>query len=173
MKQPRRSPIIRSFKLEAEVRRLISTEQYELAVLVSQTLLELRIEAELAHFVEHSGDPELGEAALSILGSYNLGNPRTQRFFEQLVGVKLKDRAPKMLRELKAHVERRNRIAHRGDTATREEAHASLRAVLAATEVAHILALLKLGMDDDLEEEARQRQEEGLPAEEWDDLWAP
>jgi len=45
-----------------------------LAVLISQTLLELRTEAELAHFVKTFQEPAMGEASLSVLGTYNLRN---------------------------------------------------------------------------------------------------
>jgi hypothetical protein len=45
----RRSPslLVRSHALEREVERLLDEKRYELAVLLSQTLLELRVEAEL------------------------------------------------------------------------------------------------------------------------------
>lgn len=160
---------MRSFALEREVQRLLVEERYELAVLISQTLLELRTEAELTHFVENSQEPRLGEAALTVLGTYNLGNPRVQRFVEGLVGVRLRDRCSSEFTALKAHVERRNAIAHRGEEVDAEDARASLAAVRAITEVLHELCYLELGLDDELEEERRQEREfDGLPDD--DDL---
>jgi hypothetical protein len=160
----RRSPVLRSFALEREVERLLREERYELAVLISQTLLELRTEAELAHFAKTSMEPTMGEAALAVLGTYNLANPRVQRFVEAIVGVRFRDRCPDEFTALKRHVERRNAIAHRGEQVSAEDARASFAAVLAMTEMLHELCYLALGLDDDLEEERRQqRDEDGLP----------
>lgn len=152
--------MLRSFALENEVERLLRGGQYDLAVLVSQTLLELRTEAELAEFVENSGNEEMGEAALTLLPSYNLGNGRVQAFFERLVGVRLRDHYPDELAALRAHVERRNAIAHRGAQVSREDARASFAAVLAITQIAHELAYRALGLEAVLEEEARQERED-------------
>jgi hypothetical protein len=159
----RRTPFMRSFALEREVERLLREERFELAVLVSQTLLELRTEAELANYVDVVGERTLGEAALDLLHNYNLANGRTQKFFEQLVGVRFKDHCPQELAAVRAHVERRNGIAHRGEEVTREEAQGSFIAVKTITAIAHELAYRRLGLDDDLEEERRQEREwEGL-----------
>jgi hypothetical protein len=159
----RRSPIMRSFALEREVERLLREKRYELAVLISQTLLELRTEAELAHFAKTSQEPTMGDAALAILGTYNLANPRVQRFVEAIVGVRFRDGCPDEFTALKRHAERRNAIAHRGEQVSAEDARASFAAVGAMTEVLHELCYLALGLEDDLEEERRQqREEDGL-----------
>ncbi len=152
--------MLRSFALENEVERLLREERYELAVLVSQTLLELRIEAELADFFKSAGEEVLGEAALGLLPSFNLGNGRVQTFFERLVGVRLRDKYQDEMAALRAHVERRNGIAHRGEQVSRENAKASFEAVLAVTQIAHELAYRALGLEDLLEEEARQEGED-------------
>lgn len=152
--------MMRSFALESEVRRLLREERYDLAVLVAQTLLEVRAEAELAHFVKHSQEPSMGEAALSLLGGYNLGNGRVQAFVEGLVGVRFTDHCGDDFRALQEHVKRRNRVAHRGEEVSAEDARASLAAVLAMTEALHQLSYRALGMEDDLEEEERQRRED-------------
>lgn len=151
--------MIRSFALEREVERLLNNDDSDLAVLVAQTLLEVRTEAELVHFVENSQERAMGEAALGLLPSYNLANPRVQPFVEKLVGVRFRDHCSEELASLKVHVTRRNAIAHRGDQVTRDDAQASLRAVLAMTEVLHELCYRALGMEDALEEEARQQAE--------------
>jgi hypothetical protein len=155
----RRSPVLRSFALEREVERLLSEGRNELAVLISQTLLELRTEAELAHFVKTSQEPSMGEAALAALGTYNLANPRVQRFVETIVGVRFRDRSREDFAALKSHVERRNGIAHRREQVGAEDARASFAAVLKMTETLHELCYLALGLDDELEEERRQQRE--------------
>lgn len=102
----------------------------------------------------------MGEAALAVLGTYNLANPRVQRFVETIVGVRFRDRCPDQFTALKRHVERRNAVAHRGEQVSAEDARASFAAVLAMTETLHELCYLALGLDDDLEEERRQQHEE-------------
>ena len=97
------------------MRRLLREARYDLAVLVAQTLLEVRTEAELVHFVKHSQERSMGEAALGLLPSYNLANPRVQPFVETLVGVRFRDHCRDEFAALKAHMVRRNAIAHRGD----------------------------------------------------------
>lgn len=152
--------MLRSFALEREVQRLLRAGQHELAVLVAQTLLELRTEAELAHFVKRSEEPAMGEAALALLPSYNLGNHRVLPFVEALIGVRFRDHNPEALADLRAHVTRRNGVAHRGEQVSKEDAESSVAAVIAMTEALHELAYRALGMEDDLEEEERQRREE-------------
>jgi hypothetical protein len=151
--------MMRSFALEAEVQRLLREERYDLAVLVSQTLLELRVEAELVEFFKNTGEQAIGEAALGLLPSYNLGNGRVQTFFERLVAVRLREDHGEVMAALRAHVERRNRIAHRGEQVSRDDASASLAAVLAVSQLVHELSYRALGLDDLLEEEARQERE--------------
>jgi hypothetical protein len=154
----RRPPSIklRSYALEREVERLLREERYELAVLVSQTLLELRVEAELVDYFDIIHEQTFGEAALGLLPSYNIGNGRVQTFVERLLGVRLQDEDPDAMTALRAHVERRNRIAHRGEQVTRKDGRASLTAVLAASQLLHELCYRHLGLEDVLEEEARQ-----------------
>lgn len=151
--------MMRSFALETEVERLLREERYELAVLVSQTLLELRVEAELVDFFRITGEQAFGDAALGLLPSYNIGNGRVQAFFERLVRARLRDEQPETMVALREHVERRNRIAHRGEQVSSEEARASLAAVLAVCKLVHELSYRALGLEDELEEEARQERE--------------
>ena len=160
---------MRSYALETEVERLLREERYELAVLVSQTLLELRVEAELVEYFEVSGERAIGEAALGLLPSYNLGHGRVQVFVERLVGVRLRDDHGDVMAALREHVERRNGIAHRGEIVSREEARASLAAVLAACQLVHELWHRALGLEDVLEEEARQERE--MRGEDDEDDW--
>lgn len=83
------------------------------------------------------------------------------RFVETLLGVRFRDHCREEFAALNAHVRRRNAIAHRGEQVTRQDAQASLAAVLAMTQVLHELCYRALGMDDELEEEAREQREEG------------
>jgi hypothetical protein len=132
--------MLRSFALQAEIERLASR-------------------AELVEFFRTTGEHALGEAALSLLPSYTIGNGRVQTFFERLVGVRMRDEHAQVMAALRAHVERRNRIAHRGEQVSREDARASLAAVLAVCQLVHELSYRALGLDHVLEEEARRERE--------------
>jgi hypothetical protein len=151
--------MLRAYALEAEVERLLREGRFELAVLLSQTLLELRVEAELVDYFETIGEQRFGDAALGLLPSYNIGNGRVQTFFERLVGDRLQEADAKAVSALRAHVERRNGVAHRGEQVSEQEARASLAAVLAAGQLVHELSYRSLGLDDVLEEEARQQRD--------------
>lgn len=89
----RHSRAIRAFSLEREVERLLHDEQHELAVIVSQTLLELRVEVEFDALAEGFQTDSFGQATLGLLGSYNLTR-RTRRFLEQVLGTKLSEEMP-------------------------------------------------------------------------------
>ena len=163
----RRAPslMLRSYALESEVERLLREKRYELAVLLSQTLLELRVEAELVDYFKILREERFGEAAVGLLPSYNIGNGRVQTFFERLVGERLRDANAGAMAALRAHVELRNRVAHRGEQVGEEAARASLAAVLRVSQLVHELAYRSLGLEDVLEEEARQEQEDSGEAE--------
>lgn len=161
--------MLRSFALETEVERLLREERYELAVLLAQTLLELRVEAELVDYFRTIGEERFGEAALGLLPSYNVGNGRVQTFFERLIGVKLREADAAAMDALGAHVRRRNAVAHRGEQVSAEDARASLAAVLTVSQLVHELSYRSLGLDDVLEEEARQERE--ASGEEDEDEW--
>jgi hypothetical protein len=125
------SLMLRSYALEREVERLLKEERYELAVLLSQTLLELRVEAELVEYFDIIQEKQLREAALGVLPSYNIGNGRVQAFFERLVDFRMREEDAEAMDALREHVERRNRIAHGGERVSREDAMASLEAARA------------------------------------------
>lgn len=114
-------------------------------------------------------EERFGEAALGLLPSYNIGNGRVQTFFERLVDQKLRDADSDAMTALRAHVELRNRVAHRGEQVSERDARASLSAVLAVSQLVHELSYRSLGLDDVLEEEARQEREANR--EDDDDDW--
>lgn len=160
--------MLRSFALETEIERLLREERYELAVLLAQTLLELRVEAELVDYFRTIGEERLGKAALELLPSYNIGNGRVQTFFERLVSSKLGEADAAAMTALRAHVERRNGVAHRGERVSGEDARASLAAVLAVSQLVHEMSYRSLGLDDVLEEETRlEREASGEGDDEW------
>jgi hypothetical protein len=162
----RHSRALRSYALESEIERLLRDEQYELAVLVSQTLLELRVEAAMADLAEGFQAESFGEAAFGLLSSYNLTG-RTQQFLEEVLDTKLHQELPEEMQALKDHIELRNAIAHSGAEASEQEARASYGAVLEVSERIRELIYRRIGWEAVLEEEERQRQEdEGIEEDE-------
>lgn len=120
-----RQPVLRSYKLERVAQRLRSAGEHEAAVLIAQTLLELRVEVEMVNFVKDMDYGDFGEAALASLPNYNLVG-RTLKLAEAMAGVRLRDDMPAAMVQLDAHIKRRNAVAHRGGPATAEDAGASL-----------------------------------------------
>ncbi len=137
---------MRAETIEPEVRRFIAEEQYSLAVILSQTMLELLVEREAHDLAEGLDAGAFGTATLELLGSFNL-NRRTERFFERSLGLRFKDEWPEEMRAFLEHNRLRNRIVHDGATATREEAVASLEAVLAITGRLHEAVLRRTGRE--------------------------
>ena len=60
--------------------------------------------------------------------NYSLGDGRVKELYELLFGDKI-TASGQLWQDFKAHVERRNKIVHRGKSATRQEADASIAAV--------------------------------------------
>jgi hypothetical protein len=162
----RYSKIWRSFALEREIEGLLRGKQYALAVIVSQTLLELRIAREVDNLVEGFDADSFGEAAVGLLSSFNPGNQRTQEFFEAALETRFAQEMPEDWRALREHNRRRNNIIHEGAEVTEAEARESLAAVERVSWGIHQLTLRRIGWDEDLEEDERiKREEEGLPLE--------
>ena len=156
---PKPPSIVRSVKLEREAIRLLAAGEHEVAVLLAQTLLELRVEFEMVDYVNTIDAGAFGAAALDGLPNYNLTG-RTLKLLEAMAGVRLEGVYPDEMKALRDHIVRRNRIAHRGAEVTAAEARASIDAVLAVTQVVHVVLYQALGLQDVLDEEERQQREE-------------
>jgi hypothetical protein len=123
---------MRAGTIEAEIDRFIAEGQYSLAVILSQTMLELLVEREVRGLAEGLDTGSFGEATLELLGSFNL-NRRTQRFFEHALDVRFNQEMPDEMRAFLDHNRLRNRIVHEGAAADQEQAVASLAAVRGIT----------------------------------------
>ncbi len=135
---------IKAKAIEVEIERFIAEGQYSLAVILSQTMLELLVEREVRALAEGLGTGTFGEATLELLGSFNL-NRRTQRFFEHSLGLRFDEEMPDEMHAFLGHNRLRNRIVHEGAEATRDQAVASLAAVQAITGRLHQLVLGRIG----------------------------
>src|ERR1700712_2244487 len=123
---------MRAGMIEAEIDRFIVEGQYSLAVILSQTMLELLVEREVRGLAEGLDTGSFGEATLELLGSFNL-NRRTQRFFEHALDLRFNEEMPDELHAFLDHNRLRNRIVHEGATAGHEESVAPFEAVCGIT----------------------------------------
>ena len=137
---------MRALFLEREIERLLDAENYSLAVIVSQTMLELRVEQEVRHLAEGFDADSFGEAALGLISSFNLSR-RTQKFLETALGIRFSTEMPAEIKALRTHYALRNRIVHEGEAADREQARASFKAVRDITWRLHQLTYRRLGWD--------------------------
>jgi hypothetical protein len=92
------SRAMRALTIETEIHRFIAEEQYSLAMILSQSMLELLVEREVRSLADGLQVGSFGDAALELLGSFSL-NRRTQRFFEHALEVRFKARCrPRWMR---------------------------------------------------------------------------
>jgi hypothetical protein len=153
---------MRSYSLESEITGLIREEKFSLAVLLSQTLLELRTEVELTDYLRNCPAPELERPVMKLLPGSNLGSGRVRRFAEGLGEIDFNAEHGEEFRQLGRHQQRRNAIAHDGAVVTREEAQESFAAVLKVTQILHESLYKAQGREAELEEEQRMESEEEI-----------
>lgn len=120
--------------LLCSARRLAEAQETQAAVILAQTASEAQVERALAALCRR----DLGEGADEVLSAYlrpyamHPGNKRLRELWEHLSGDAL-SRQP-FWRPLGEHFNRRNRVAHRGEDASYEEADASIGVVLGLME---------------------------------------
>lgn len=154
-----RSSLVRSYGLETEALRLIEQGQFAASVLVSQTLLELRTEAELSDFFRNCQEPSLGEPVLRLLPGFNPANSRVRKFIEGISGTRLFEEHHDIFDALHRHSKLRNAVAHTGIPVAEGQARESISTVSEVAKILHEVLYRALGREDELEEEERQEQE--------------
>jgi hypothetical protein len=105
-----------------------AAEQHDLAVLVAQTACEVFVEATIADLIRRRKDP-LADAVGEMLRGYSLMDDRGRAVWRALTGQRVEQEP--FWAHYKAHVKRRNAVAHRGYEVTPEEAAASISAEVA------------------------------------------
>lgn len=108
---------------------------YDLAVIVAQTACEVFVEATIADMIRRRNDP-LADALGEMLRGYSLMDDRSRAVWRALTGERVEQQP--FWPEYKAHVERRNAVAHRGYQVTEEEVVASISAEVAL--FSHLMA---------------------------------
>jgi hypothetical protein len=114
----------RHFELLFSARQMLSAGQYEFAIIAAQSAIEVYIEGALTRLLTLYG--ELGAAVSKTLSRYALRDRQSCAVFEALTGWSA---ARNDLPAYHEHVHRRNGVIHRGDTATADEAGASVDTV--------------------------------------------
>lgn len=105
-----------------------AAEEHGLAVIVAQTACEVFVEATIADLIRKRNDP-LADALGEMLRGYSFMDDRSRAVWRALTGESVEQQP--FWADYKAHVERRNAVAHRGYEANAEEAAASIHAEVA------------------------------------------
>lgn len=155
----RRAKSIRSLELKHEIEDLIEAGQYELAVILTQTLLEVRLEADLHAFADEFEEPKVLAAAIDLLPGFNLSNGRVRKFVEALIGNPIMDHdeADHWAR-LRNFQQLRNTLVHQGAReVAASDADGFLDAVLAITRIVrtNLLITVYAYEEEDAEYDAR------------------
>jgi hypothetical protein len=120
-------------ELLTTARRLADHEEHGAAVIVAQTASEVQVERAIAALLRKRGiEDDLHEALSKFVRSYNLWprNAPLRRLWESLSGDTALAEQPFWRGPLGQHVERRNRIAHRGADVSAADANQSILVVL-------------------------------------------
>jgi HEPN domain-containing protein len=116
----------RHFELLKIASELRERGQREFAVIAAQMACELYAEVALTELLKARHIGELEEVIPDLLGGYNLMDRRGQRLFHALTGRSIQQ--ADFWTNYKRHVERRNRVVHKGEEPTDDEAAASIAA---------------------------------------------
>jgi HEPN domain-containing protein/predicted RNA-binding Zn-ribbon protein involved in translation (DUF1610 family) len=117
-------------------RDLRSQGHPEAAIVTAQTAFEVCLGAVLTEALrKRVGDAAVADLITGALRPYNPKNDRVQKWYETLFEHRIQ--AEPFWQSLRKHVDRRNRVVHRGEEATAQEADESIKAVDAA--IRHLL----------------------------------
>lgn len=116
----------REFELRFLADRFLKEGRFEFAVIAAQMSCEVYVELAINQLLDRHPGP-LGGVLAEVVRSRSFGDDRTCRLFAALTG-----RDPRhedgFWPNYKAHLDRRHRITHRGETASQIDAMASIAA---------------------------------------------
>jgi hypothetical protein len=145
----------RALELKREIEELIAADHDEHAVILTQTLLKVRLEADLYTYALDCDEPRAIAAATALLPSFNLRDGRVRGFVETLIGERI-DSCDEHghWAQMQEYGQLRNRLVHGGEqTVGADEANGFLDAVLEVTRIVRARLLLALAVYD--EDDAR------------------
>jgi hypothetical protein len=115
----------RHLELLALARQLRDEERTDLAVVAAQTACEVYAEVAISEMLRGRELGKFEEVIPELLTGYSLMDRRGQLVFEALTGHKIQQAS--IWPAYRAHVELRNRVVHRGDEVTTEQAIGSVK----------------------------------------------
>jgi hypothetical protein len=110
---------------------LTRQQQYGLSIVVAHTACEVATERAFSRAFASRGVPDLEDPVTEFFISYNMGNDRVRRVYVALTGDLAGKTLPAWWSAFAESVQRRNRIVHRGERASQQEAMKSLNACAA------------------------------------------
>ena len=120
----------RFFVLLSTAESLKDQGHHEAAIVTAQTACEVCVEVFLEAGFRDKGIADLADPIGRLLPNYNVGNERVRRIYVAVCDDQIHQEP--FWSSYQKHVERRNRVVHRGEKASRQEADDS---IAVATEV--------------------------------------
>jgi hypothetical protein len=121
----------RHLELIALAQQLCKEDKSELAVVAAQTACEVYAEVAIRRMLQERELGEFDEVIPELLTGYSLMDRRGQRVFHALTGESIQRSA--FWSGYKTHVELRNRVVHRGEQVTSDQAADSIRTAKPST----------------------------------------
>jgi hypothetical protein len=107
---------------------LIDQGQYGISIIVAHMACEIIVEQVFTTGFETKKVPELQEPVTDLFSGYNLSNHRIREVYTALTGDKIQDNKNTFWKKFKESAARRNRIMHKRQIASRQEAEETLEA---------------------------------------------
>ena len=117
----------RSVEFRRMARTSLQDGNYEFAVIAAQTAAELYMEHALSEMLRRQQLGSIGEIIPALLSGFSMRDKRGQLVWNALTSEEIQRQS--FWREYVAHVDRRNGIVHRGQSADENEARRSIEAV--------------------------------------------
>jgi hypothetical protein len=112
--------------LLTKARELIATGDFRIAVVVAHMACEISAERAISQAFAAKGIGYLEESVLAFLSGYSLANERIRDLYNAVTGNQIQNQF--FWSHFKASAKRRNDAVHGGQTITKAEAEASLKA---------------------------------------------
>ena len=125
-------------ELLSTARSLLERQEYRAAVVIAQTACEVLTAQVIRHLLNVRQAGDLEEWVADSLPSFSLDNRAVRDLYVTLSGDQIRERS--LWPRYTGHVRHRNRVAHRSEAATREQAEDSCAA--AAELIEHLEPIL-------------------------------
>jgi len=110
-------------------RHYLQGKQPEVAVVFAQLAAELATERLIKSLVMAKADGTFFDAVSDLRPGYNICAPPVHDFYSKITGERFRQKTHDFSKALTMHNERRNRIVHRGESCTPDQATNSIEVV--------------------------------------------